>query len=127
MANEKVLGVDVLVTIGGVTVGSQRDASLKITAKEIDTSDKTTGGFDTSLAGNRSWSITCDCVALDSDSGQDALVAAVLAGSAVTAAFVHGAGRTYTGSAVVTNFELTGSKDDVSTAKFELKGAGALA
>lgn len=124
---EKLLGVNVLVSVGGVVLGSQRNASLKIDAKEIDVSDKTTGGWDTTLVGNRKWSIDCDCIALDSDLGQAALESAAMDGTKVTVAFDHAGRRTFSGEAVVQSFELTGEKDDVSTAKVTFKGSSALA
>lgn len=126
MSATKILGVDVLIKTDGEILGSQKDASLSISAKEIDVSDKTTGGWDTFLVGNRAWEISCDCIALDSDAAQNAIVDDALAGTTVTVIFSHGDNMVYTGSAVVASVELTGPKDDVSTAAFSLKGASAL-
>jgi TP901-1 family phage major tail protein len=122
----KILGVDVLVSVGAAVVGSQSNASLKVDSKEIDVSDKTTGGFDTFLAGNRSWSIDCEAITLDSDAGQDAVEAAVLAGDVVSVSIAIGTKGIYSGSAMVNSYELTGEKDDKSTFKCTLKGATAL-
>jgi TP901-1 family phage major tail protein len=122
----KILGVDVLVSIGGNVIGSQRDCSLSISGKEIDVSDKTTGGWDTFLVGNRSWEISCDAIALDSDAAKAAIETAVANGTQVTVEFDHSTGSVYSGSAVVTSFQLTGPKDDVSTMSCTLKGASAL-
>lgn len=122
----KILGVDVLLKIGGTAIGSQKDASLSISAKEIDVSDKTTGGWDTFLVGNRSWEMSCDCIALFDDAVQDDLIDKAIAGSTVDIVFHHGSSVTYTGTAVISSVELTGPKDDVSTASFTLKGASAL-
>ena len=122
----KVIGVDVLVKIGGNILGSQKDASLSVSAKEIDVSDKTTGGWDTFLVGNRAWEISCDCIALFDDTAQNATIDGALAGTAATVIFSHGSNVVYTGSAVISSVELTGPKDDVSTASFTLKGASAL-
>jgi len=122
----KILGVDVLLKIGATAIGSQKDASLSISAKEIDVSDKTTGGWDTFLVGNRSWEMSCDCIALYDDAIQDSLLDSAIAGTTVSVVFQHGANMTYTGTAVISSVELTGPKDDVSTAAFTLKGASAL-
>lgn len=122
----KILGVDVLLKSGGTAIGSQKDASLSVSAKEIDVSDKTTGGWDTFLVGNRSWEMSCDCIALYDDVVQDDLIDKAIAGSTVEVVFHHGANITYTGTAVISSVELTGPKDDVSTASFTLKGASAL-
>lgn len=123
----KVLGVDVLLSIGGTVVGSQSNANLKVDAKEIDVSDKTTGGWDTFLVGNRTWMIDAECITLDSDAGQDAIEAASLAGNQVTASIAIGARGTFQGTASILSLEYTGEKDDKSTMKISLKGASALA
>ena len=122
----KIRGVDVLLSVGGQTVGSQRNASLKMDGKEIDVSDKTTGGWDTTIVGNRSWAIDCEAILLDSDAGQDAIEAAFLAGTQVSVAIAAGAHGTYSGTASIVSLEMTGEKDDVSTMKISLKGASAL-
>lgn len=122
----KILGVDVLVSIGGSSIGSQRDATLTISGKEIDVSDKTTGGWDTFMVGNRSWEVTCESIALDTDTAFTALETAMANGTTVAVVFDHGTGSTYSGDAVVTSLQLTGPKDDVSTASVTLKGASAL-
>lgn len=125
--SEKIIGVDVLVKIGGVVLGSQKDASLSVSAKEIDVSDKTTGGWDTFLVGNRAWEIGCDCIALYDDAAQNGIIDDSIDGKTVDVIFSHGNNIVYVGSAVISSVELTGPKDDVSTASFTLKGASALA
>lgn len=122
----KVLGVDVILSAGGQTIGAQRDASLRIDAREIDVSDKTTGGWDVFLVGNRSWSIDCEAVTLTSNAGQDAIEQAALNGTPITVAFTFGAKAVYSGSAMVVSFEMSGPKDDVSIMRISLKGATAL-
>ena len=123
----KVLGVDVLLSVGGVVVGSQSNANLKIDAKDIDVSDKTTGGWDTSLVGNRSWGIEAECITLDTDAGQEAIQSASLNGTQVTASIAIGARGSFQGLASIVSMEFTGEKDDKSTMKMSLKGASALA
>ena len=106
----KIRGVDVLLSVGGQTVGSQRNASLKMDGKEIDVSDKTTGGWDTMIVGNRSWAIDCEAILLDSDAGQDAIEAAFLAGTQVSVAIAVGARGTYSGTASIVSLEMTGEE-----------------
>lgn len=122
----KIRGVDVLLSVGGQTIGSQRNASLKMDGKEIDVSDKTTGGWDTTIVGNRSWAIDCEAITLDSDAGQDAIEAAFLAGNQISVSIAVGTRGTYSGTASIVSLEMTGEKDDVSTMKISLKGASAL-
>ena len=123
----KILGVDVLLSVNSTIIGAQSNANLKIDAKEIDTSDKTTGGWDTALAGNRTWTIDAECITLESDAGQAAVETAMLLGTQVTASIAVGTRGTYQGTATITSLEFTGEKDDKSTMKISLKGASALA
>lgn len=122
----KILGNAVLMKMDGTLLGAQRNASLDINASEIDISDKTTGGWDTYLVGNRSWDMSCEAIAVSGDEIQDAIIAKALEGETVQIVFEHGPEIAYTGTAVITSCSLSGDKGDVSSASFSLKGASEL-
>lgn len=126
MANRKILGNAVLLKMDGTLIGAQRNASLDINASEIDTSDKTTGGWDTFLVGNRSWDMTCEAIAVEGDEIQDSIIDKALEGETVQIVFEHGTRTAYTGTAAISSCSLSGDKGDVSTASFNLKGASEL-
>lgn len=54
-------------------IGGQRGASLKLSADEIDVSNKGSGGWSSKLAGMKSWSIDLDGLLLLQDDGIEAL------------------------------------------------------
>lgn len=65
----KIAGVSVLLKVDKsalqdgsdmVVIGGQKGASLSRSAETIDVSDKTTGGWATSMMGLKSWSLDCD-------------------------------------------------------------------
>ena len=126
MAGE-ILGNSVLVSIGGMEVGSQKNVDLKRSAKEIDTSTKTTGGWDTALAGNRKWSVDLDCLAVLSDAAQTALESAFENGDLVTVSVAVGALMTKSGLASIVTLDLSGPLGEATTYKVSFAGASALA
>lgn len=65
----KIAGVSVLLKVDTsvlqdgsqmTAIGGQKGASLSRSAETIDVSDKTTGGWATSMMGLKSWSLDCD-------------------------------------------------------------------
>ena len=64
-------------------VGGQRSGTLNRTAEEIDTSHKTSGGWASTIAGLRSWSLDMESIYLAGDEGAKFLEAAFLAGKQV--------------------------------------------
>lgn len=126
MTTTKILGNAVLLKMDGTLLGAQRNASLDINSSEIDVSDKTSGGWDVFLVGNRSWEMSCEAIAVAGDSVQDAIIAKAFEGETIQIVFEHGSAAVYTGTAVITSCSLSGDKGDVSAASFSLKGASAL-
>ncbi|MBF0406474.1 MAG: hypothetical protein HQM10_03910 [Candidatus Riflebacteria bacterium] len=123
----KVMGVDVLVSAGGSVIGSQKDASLELSAKEIDVSDKDTGDWEQVLPGKKAWQISCDSVTLENDAAKTAILSAFLNGTLIAVVFTLGSGGTFSGNAMVSSYKFNGPQDDVSTASLSLKGSSALA
>jgi predicted secreted protein len=126
MTTTKILGNAVLLKMDGTLLGAQRNASLDISSSEIDVSDKTSGGWDVFLVGNRSWEMSCEAIAVAGDEIQDAIITKTMEGETIQIIFEHGSAAVYSGSAVITSCSLSGDKGDVSTASFSLKGASAL-
>ena len=72
MGKDYLLFVDVNPTVGQSTwilVGGQRGSSFSMKRDEIDTSDKTTGGWGSKRAGMGSWSVELDGMAVLGDEG----------------------------------------------------------
>jgi TP901-1 family phage major tail protein len=133
----KVAGVDVLLKVKDSptgtlkVVGGQTGASLSRKASTIDTSDKTTGGWATSLVGLKSWSIDAEGFVVLGDEGQDLLEQAFENRETVFVEIRIGAtsdtnGITYTGEAVITELSNEFAQDDAVTFSLTLEGASPL-
>jgi TP901-1 family phage major tail protein len=133
----KVAGVDVLLKVkdsatGTLTVvGGQTGASLSRSASTIDTSDKTTGGWATSMAGLKSWSLDAEGFVSLGDEGQELLELAFENRETVFADIRIGAdtnvdGITYTGEAVITKLDNEFGQSDAVTFSLSVEGASPL-
>lgn len=133
----KVAGVDVLLKVkdsstGTLTVvGGQTGASMSRSASTISTSDKTSGGWTTSLVGLKSWGIEAEGFVSLGDEGQELLELAFENRETVFAEIRVGAdanadGVTYTGEAVITGLENEFSQEDAVTFSISLEGASPL-
>jgi TP901-1 family phage major tail protein len=107
-------------------VGGQRSGDLNRKADEIDASNKTSGGWKSTLPGLRSWSIDLENVVLLSDTGALFLEDAFNAGHVVHVKFEYPDKKFRTGWAAITDFSLSTKYDDVATMKGTLSGNGAL-
>lgn len=135
----KIAGVDVLLKVRSkkvegelIVVGGQTGASLSRSASTISTSDKTSGGWETSMVGLKSWAIEAEGFVTLGDEGQDLLELAFDARETVYAEIRIGAdanadGITYTGEAVITEFSNEFNQDDAVTFSLSLEGASPLA
>src|SRR5690606_18604940 len=122
MAKER--GKNVLVKIGDggspevfTALAGQRNASIQINGNTIDTSDKTSDGWATSLTSLKSLVITCDGIANWPDTnGLDALRVAATADSdddaVINARIVlNSSGAYYEATFSISNFQIDGPFD----------------
>jgi predicted secreted protein len=117
-------GVDVLISIGGVEVGGQRDCSFAGSQQLIEAGHKKSGGFEKYLMGNLSGKIDLDNVLVDSDAAQQAIMTAWFAKTTVTAAMAFSDGMVITGSAYVIDPKLNGPYKDVASMSMSLQYDG---
>lgn len=132
----KVAGVDVLLKVAGedgtmTVLGGQTGATLNREAETIDTTDKTSKGFSSSMAGVISWSIDADGFVVLGDQGFDLIEETFLARKPFTAEIRVGAddnadGRTYSGEVYITELPLEFAQDDAVTYSLSLQGNGEL-
>jgi TP901-1 family phage major tail protein len=133
----KIAGVDVLLKVkdsatGELTVvGGQTGASLSRSASTIDVSDKTTGGWSSSLVGLKTWGVEAEGFVSLGNGGQELLEDAFDARKNVFVEIRVGAdenadGITYTGEAVITSLENEFGQDDAVTFSVSLEGASPL-
>lgn len=127
MATEVIKGINFLVYIGEQAVAGQRNASLKVSADSIDTTNKLGDGWAENIASFRSWSIDADGLVVPSNEAYEALESAAMNGTSVTIKLSTGTnGRTYTGTAYVTDFSIDMPYDDATTYSCTFTGTGPL-
>lgn len=107
-------------------LGGQRSGDVTRKADSIDASHKTSGGWKSSLAGLREWSIDLESVVLLDDAGANFLEDAFNDGQLVHVKFEYPNKKYRTGWAAITDFSLSTKYDDVATIKGTLSGNGAL-
>lgn len=136
MGKQKVAGVDVLLKIADADgtlqiIGGQTGATLNREAETIDTTDKTSGGFSSAMAGIISWSIDSDGFVVLGDESFDLMEDAFLGREKFTAEIRVGDadnlnGRTYSGEVYIVDLPLEFAQDDAVTYDLTLEGVGKL-
>lgn len=116
---------------GAVKAGAIPSACASVTAftyEETVDETETTAMGDTAksfLGGLADGSGQIDCWWDESDTGHDALVTALQAGSTVAVELYpqgDGVGAKYTGNVVVKSMSISSSKDDIITISFQFRG-----
>lgn len=136
MAGKKVAGVDVLLKFKDetgklVVLGGQTGATLNREAETIDTTDKTSGGWKSSLAGTLAWSIDADGFVVLGDKAFTLIEDAFLGRQEVEAEIRMGGdsdveGITYTGNGYLVDLPLDFAQDDAVTYSLSLEGSSPL-
>ena len=133
----KVAGVDVLLKVRDketdkpVVAGGQTGATLTRSASTIDVSDKTTGGWSSSLVGLKSFTIEGEGFVSLGDNGQELIEEAFENREKIEAEIRIGEdddvnGVTYTGECVITELSNEFSQEDAVTFSVSLEGASPL-
>ena len=116
------------VSYGGITLSSVFTYSFSNQRETIDVSEI---GLvpRTFVAGSTTGTANVELFYSQSDSSTLALEAYIASGSAATLVITNAIGQTYTCSAILTNFEITGSAGDVirASCSFQITGAVTIA
>ena len=108
------------------TVGAQRGASLSMSAETLDKTSKDSDGWQESLAGMRSWSISTDGLLILDDEGYMAIEEAYMMGENILIQMTTKSGALYEGDAIITTVDLDAPYDDLANYSAEFTGAGKL-
>lgn len=127
-------GLDVLIKVNVgtsevpeyVAVGAQRGASLSMASETLDKTSKESDGWQESLSGLKSWSISTDGLLILDDEGYMALEEAYMASENVLVQFSTKSGAMYEGDAIITTIDLDAPYDDLSSYSAEFQGSGEL-
>jgi TP901-1 family phage major tail protein len=132
---EPIRGVDVFIQINTGTVlsptwtsvGGQRGGSFSGKGASLDCRSKDGLGWPNKMVGQNDWSISGDGLYAITDTGLDALRSAWLNRQQVQVRLAfNGESQTYTGMAIITQYDVDAPFDKESTAKYTLEGASAL-
>lgn len=120
-------GLDILVYVGEVVVGGQKNCTLSMEAETIDISNKEDFGWASFIGGAKSWNISCDGQFIASNEGTVQLFEAFKSANNVTVEMKNADESVYfQGSAQITSIEIEASFDDVATLSIEFTGVGEL-
>lgn len=131
----KIAGADVLLKVKkGDTeyvVAGQQGSTLNMSADTIDVTDKTSGGWRTSMAGLKEWSIDNDVFYTIGDESNKLLLDAFVNAETITATIRVGnddevGGTTFEGEAYITDFPMDFAMDNAVSVSMGLSGASAL-
>lgn len=127
-------GLDVLIKVNVgtadtpeyIAVGAQRGASMSRSAETLDKTSKDSDGWQESLAGLKSWTISTDGLLILDDEGYEALEDAYMMSENVLVQFSTKSGTMYEGEAIITTIDLDAPYDDLTSYTAEFQGAGEL-
>src|SRR5699024_4087085 len=127
-------GLDVLIKVNVgteetpeyVAVGAQRGASLSRSAETLDKTSKDSDGWQESLAGLKSWTISTDGLLILDDEGYEALENAYMMSENVLIQFSTKSGAMFEGVAIITAIDLDAPYDDLISYTSEFQESGAL-
>lgn len=131
----KIAGADVLLKVKKdateYVVAGQQGSTLNMSADTIDVTDKTSGGWRTSMAGLKEWSIDNDVFYTIGDESNKLLLDAFVNAEAITAVIRVGkddevGGTTFEGEAYITDFPMDFAMDNAVSVSMGLSGASAL-
>ena len=133
-ASSAAVGKDFLLKINTGTAGSptwtivggQRSADLGRSADSIDVSHKTSGGWKSSKAGLRGWSVDLDALVLLSDAALPYLEKAFQDGAEINVQLLYPDGTVQSGWGSLTDFSLATPHDGEASLTGTIEGNGAL-
>lgn len=112
-------------------IGEMQEDGLKIDGKMLDATSHSSGGWEESIPGNKSWSVDIKGLLVTSDTAQAALASAILAGTKLKVRirpYGSGTGKPQRiGDAYLQSNQESSPNADLSTFSGTLKGTGALA
>jgi predicted secreted protein len=116
------------IEIGGVLLGYTKDASVSVSKNIIDTSNKDSGAWSTSLGGRNSFTISGSALLrYDATKGAAEMFADIVAGTelAVKVTNSNTGDNEFAGTVIVNSWEISFPDDDVVEYSFEMTGTGA--
>ena len=117
--------IDVVISIDGLPLGGQQGAIFRRQANMINITNKITGEWSESLAGVKSWNITCSGLYVVDDTAFNKLEEAFMNNEKITVNFSIG-NNNFNGTALITDFPLNAVFNKEFKYNLSLLGTGAL-
>lgn len=118
-------GVDAIISIGNTVLAGQKNVILNRQVRMINVTNEIEKNWAESLPATKSWTVNCGGMFIKNEAAFTALENAFLNGTLLTIELI-GNGKTYTGSAYLSQFPLTASYNDTFTYNLTFIGSGEL-
>lgn len=118
-------GIDAIVYINDKPVGGQKNCILNRMMTPINITNKITGEWSDSIAGLKSWNLTCQGMFIKDEESFDQLEQAFYNGEKVKVKMSDD-NRSYEGEALIVNFPITATYNDTFAYSITFIGAGEL-
>lgn len=118
-------GVDAVLYIGENAIGAQENCTLNRQMAPIKITNKITGDWEESIAGLKSWSVTCNGMFIKDQDAWTALETAFRTGQKIAVKLTDG-NKEYMGQALITRMPLNAIFNKSYTYSITLLGVGAL-
>lgn len=118
-------GIDAIVYIDDKPVGGQKNCILNRMMTPINITNKITGEWSDSIAGLKSWNLTCQGMFIKDEESFDKLEQAFYNGEKIKIKMSDNS-RSYEGEALIVNFPITATYNDTFAYSITFIGAGEL-
>ena len=118
-------GIDAIVYINDKPVGGQKNCILNRMMTPINITNKITGEWSDSIAGLKSWNLTCQGMFIKDEESFDKLEQAFYDGEKIKIKMSDNS-RSYEGEALIVNFPITATYNDTFAYSITFIGAGEL-
>ena len=120
-------GDTLTLTIGGDVIAESRDFSLAFDTGTLDTTSRDSDRTAEFIVGRYNWTITGNALYITADVAKKVMLDQITAASPTAFAVIVTIGsQTFTGSGVITSFEISAPYDGVVEYSFTIQGSGAL-
>lgn len=118
-------GIDTILKINDIAVAGQLNAILKRSMSPINITNQIKGEWEDSLAGTKTWSVSCGGAYVNGANSLSLLESAFMNNTEIEVIFSLGE-KTYKGKGLITNFPLNANYNSQLKYTIDILGIGAL-
>ena len=113
--------------VGDLEITDAKDVTLETDAEEIETSRRTSDGWNEYVQGWKNWRVVFDVVYDNASVAVDNIRTAYMDGSEMSLSMLDVDGEGVTGTVIVTSFPKSEPLKDINTVSITLRGTGSFA